>query len=278
MRRTPYQALAASLVMTLTFFVASVLALVTLGSEQILKYFETRPQVTAFFADTATPDQIENLKVAVDSSGLAAGMKFISKEEALAIYREQNRDDPLLLEMVSAEILPASLEVSAVKVENLPQLAELMRQAEGIEEVVYQPDVVEAVARWTKSLRIGGGVMMAIFSLTSILIIIIIVGMRIAARREEIEILRLMGASNWYIKSPFLWEGAAYGVGGAVLAWGATYILLLYSTPFLLDFFGTIPLLPVPAVIMVSLLGIEVIAGLMIGGLGSLIAVSRFMR
>ena len=131
MRRTPYQALAASLVMTLTLFIASVFALVTLGSERMLRYFETRPQVTAFFVDTATQEQVQNLSQVVINSGLTAEVKFVSKEEALAIYREQNKDDPLLLEMVTAEILPASLEVSAAKVENLAPLAELMQRAEG---------------------------------------------------------------------------------------------------------------------------------------------------
>lgn len=278
MRRTPYQALAASLVMTLTLFIASVFALVTLGSERMLRYFETRPQVTAFFADTVTQEQVQNLSQAVINSGLTAEVKFVSKEEALAIYREQNKDDPLLLEMVTADILPASLEVSAAKVANLALLAELMQGAEGVEEVVYQQDVVAQVNRLTRGLRWAGVVILSFFTVTAVLIIVIIVGMRIASRRDEIEILRLLGASNWYIRAPFLLEGAIYGVVGAVLAWGAAMVILLYATPALLDFFGTIPLLPVPVWVMGAVLGGEIIFGLVIGSFGSLIALSRFMR
>ena len=278
MRRTPYQALAASVVMTLTLFIASVFTLVTLGSERTLRYFETRPQVTAFFVDTATQEQVQNLTDLVTNSGLAAEVKFVSKEEALAIYREQNKDDPLLLEMVTAEILPSSLEVSAARVENLAQVAELMQGAEGVEEVVYQPDVVAQVSRLTKGLRFAGMAILSFFAVTAMLIIMIIVGMRIASRRDEIEILRLLGASNWYVRAPFLLEGAIYGVVGAVLAWGAAMVMLLYSTPTLLDFFGTIPLLPVPVWMMAALLGGEIGFGLVIGSIGSLIALSRFMR
>lgn len=278
MRRTPYQALAASLVMTLTLFIASVFALVTLGSERMLRYFETRPQVTAFFADTATQEQVQNLSQAVINSGLTAEVKFVSKEEALAIYREQNKNDPLLLEMVTADILPASLEVSAAKVENLAPLAELMGGMEGVEEVVYQQDVVAQVSRLTRGLRWAGVVILSFFTVTAVLIIVIIVGMRIASRRDEIEILRLLGASNWYIRAPFLLEGAIYGLVGAVLAWGAAMVILLYATPALLDFFGTIPLLPVPVWVMGAILGGEIIFGLVIGSIGSLIALSRFMR
>jgi len=278
MRRTPYQALAASVVMTLTLFIASVFTLVTLGSERTLRYFETRPQVTAFFVDTATQEQVQNLTDLVTNSGLAAEVKFVSKEEALAIYREQNKDDPLLLEMVTAEILPSSLEVSAARVENLAQVAELMQGAEGVEEVVYQPDVVAQVSRLTKGLRFAGMAILSFFAVTAMLIIMIIVSMRIASRRDEIEILRLLGASNWYIRAPFWLEGAIYGVVGAVLAWGAAIVMLLYSTPALLDFFGTIPLLPVPVWVMGAVLGGEIIFGLVIGSIGSLIALSRFMR
>ena len=278
MRRTPYQALAASLVMTLTLFIASVFALVTLGSERMLQYFETRPQVTAFFTDTATSEQVQALQNSVMASGLAAEAKYVSKQEALAIYREQNQDDPLLLEMVTAEILPASLDVSAARVEALPQLAELMQGVEGVEEVVYQPDVVAQVSRLTRGVRLAGIAILSFFSLTAILIIVIIVGMRIASRRDEMEILRLLGATRWYIKAPFLLEGAIYGVVGAILAWVAAITLLLYSTPALLDFFGNIPLLPVPMWIMAAILGGEIVFGLVIGSVGSLIALSRFMR
>ena len=278
MRRTPYQALAASVVMTLTLFIASVFALVTLGSERTLRYFETRPQVTAFFTDTATQEQVQALDNLVNNSGLAAETKFVSKEAALAIYKEQNKDDPLLLEMVTADILPASLEVSADKVENLGRLAGLMQGGEGVEEVVYQPDVVAQVSRLTRGLRWAGVAILSLFTVTAILIIVIIIGMRIASRRDEIEILKLLGASKGYIRAPFWLEGAIYGVVGAVLAWGAATILLLYSTPALLSFFGTIPILPVPLWVMAALLGGEVFFGLIIGSIGSLIALSRFMR
>lgn len=278
MRRTPYQALAASLVMTLTLFIASVFALISLGSEKMLRYFETRPQVTAFFADSSTEEQVQALKQTVETSGLAAEAKFISKKEALAIYREQNKDDPLLLEMVTEDILPASLEVSATKVETLPELAKIMQASQGVEEVVYQPDVVAQVSRLTRGLRLAGGVVLGFFTITAILIIVTIIGMRIASRRDEIEILRLLGASKWYIRAPFLMEGAIYGIAGAMLAWIAAIILLLYSTPTLLNFFGAIPLLPVPIWLMVAILGGEIGFGFLIGSVGSLIALSRFMR
>ncbi len=277
-RRSPYQALSAIAVLILTFFVISVFSLGVLGSREVLRYFETRPQVTAFFKDDATAEDIEKLKQQLSTQAFVTSVKFVSKEEALAIYREQNKQDPLLLEMVTADILPASLEVSGISAQVLPQIAEIITGQKGIEEVVYQKDVIAALTVWTKALRLVSLILISFLVLTSILIIVVIIGMKISLRRHELEVMRLLGASNWYIQRPFLLEGILYGVTGAIIAWGLSYLALLYATPFLVSFLGSIPVLPVPILIMLFLLGIEVVFGIVIGSLSSLIAVRRYLR
>jgi len=277
-RRSPFQALAAVAVLTVTLFIATVFSLTTFGSHQILNYFETRPQVTAFFQDSATDLDIKTLKSDLEAQEFVSQVKFISKQEALAIYQQQNRDDPLLLEMVTAEILPSSLEVSGISAQVLPQIAEVMSGRAGVEEVVYQKDIVESLKSWTNALKIAGLSLVIILLLTSVLIIMVIVGMKIAARRYEIEILNLLGASSWYIKNPFVIEGAAYGITSAIIAWGTAYIVLLYSTPFLTSFLGQVPLLPVPIGFMLLLLLFQMFLGSLIGALGSLFAVRRFLK
>jgi len=277
-RRSPYQALAAVAVMTLTFFIASVFILTAAGSQAILRYFETRPQVTAFFKDEVTMAQVDTLKAKLVETEKVKEMKYISKEEALAIYREQNKDNPLLLEMVTANILPASLEVSTVDISYLGEVAEILRQQPGVEEVIFQEDVVQALHKWTTTLRKIGVGLIGSLGLVSFLIILIIIGMKVAMRRTEIEILQLIGASSWYIWVPFVFEGIFYGAVGAILAWLISYLLLLYSTPFLVSFLAGIPILPVPVLFMLAVLGIEILAGALIGTLGSLLAVKRYLR
>lgn len=278
MRRTPYQALSAIVVLTLTFFIAALYFLVMVGSEQILRYFETRPQVTVFFKDDATESQIQELQETLSQTPGVSQTKFISKEEALSIYRKQNKDDPLLLEMVTADILPASLEISASDVAYLGQIAKSVTGQPGIEEVVYQEDVINTLTAWTRAVRIAGIALLSFLALTSILIILIIIGLRISARRTEIEILRLLGATQWYILTPFLVEGISYGLLGAFFAWGTAYLILLYSTPFLVSFLGDIPLLPVPFLFMLALLSGMLVFGTVIGSIASLLAARRFIR
>jgi len=277
-RRSPYQSLAAILIMFLTFLIATIFTLVAGGSQIVLRYFESRPQVTAFFKDEATAGQIDTLKAKLIQTGKVEETKFISKEEALQIYREQNKDEPLLLEMVTANILPASLEVSIKNIIDIDQVAGVLKNDTTVEEVVFQEDVVEALYRWTGSIRKIGIGLISVLSLVSFLIILVIIGMKITIRKSEIEILQLIGASNAYIRAPFVLEGIIYGLSGAVLAWGLSYILLLYATPFIIKFLVDIPVLPVPYYFILIVLGIEMLAGFIIGSLGSFIAVRRYLK
>lgn len=277
-RRSPYQSLAAVLIMLLTFFIISVFTFLIAGSQAILNYFETRPQVTAFFEDQVTLGQIDLLKAKLAETEKVKEMIYVSKEEALAIYREQNKDDPLLLEMVTANILPASLEVSTLNITYLGEIAEILRQEPGVEEVIFQQDVVEALQKWTTNIRLIGIGLAIAFSLAGLLIILVIIGMKVALRRSEIEIMELIGASRGFIRAPFLLEGIFYGIFGALIAWIISYVLLLYATPFLLDFLAGIPILPVPVFFMLAVLGGELLLGIIIGTLGSFIAVRRYLK
>jgi len=278
MRRTPYQALAAILIMFLTFFITTVFILTAGGFQAILRYFETRPQVTAFLKDETTSSQVDTLKAKLAQTGKVKEAKYISKEEALNIYREQNKNDPLLLEMVTANILPASLEVATNDLVYLNEIAQTLRVEPAVEEVVFQEDVVKALQQWTLNIRMIGIALISIFGLVSLLVILVIIGMKITLRREEIDILQLLGASRWYIRAPFLLEGMFYGVVGAFMAWGISYLLLLYLTSYIIKFFQGIALLPVSPLFMLTVLGIEISSGIVIGSLGSLLAVKRYLK
>lgn len=277
-RRSPYQAISAISVMTLTFFIASVFLLAAYGSEKVMNFLETKPQVSAYFKDEVTLEEIELLKDKLNKTGKVLKIKFISKEEALSIYREQNKDDPLLLEMVTANILPSSLEVSAQDLLSLKEIAEILKNDEFVGEVVFQEDVVSGLSSWTRALRMVGIALISILSFVSLFNILIIIGMKVALRRKEIEILRLIGASSWYVQAPFFYEGIFYGLTGAVFSWAATYGLLIYTSPKFEIFLQDIPLLPINPLVMLSLLVGLVTAGTVIGVFGSFLAIRRYLK
>lgn len=278
LRRSPYQAMAAVLIMFFTCLAASLFLTIGFASEKILSYFESKPQTTAFFKDEAKTTDVDTIKTKLEDTGKVAEIKYVSKEQALNIYREQNKNDPLLLEMVSSSILPASLEISAKNIKDLESLADILKKQPMVEEVVFQKDIINTLVNWTSSIRNIGIIIVGFLVLVSILVILMIIGMKIAIRKEEIEILRLVGATRWYIRWPFILEGAIYGFIGAILAWGFSYILILYSTPYLSSFLSGIPLLPVSPQLMFMLLGVIAGGGMLVGIFGSGLAVWRYLK
>jgi len=277
-RRSPYQAIAAVGMMTFTLLVSSLLFLTAAGSAAILSYFESKPQITAFFTEEKKEEEIKSLEEKLKATGQVASIKYVSKEEALAIYKEEFKSDPLLLEMVTANMLPASLEVSAKDPKYLGDLAKILKAEPATQEVVYQEDVINSLVLWTEAIRKIGIILVGFLGLESLLVILTIIGMKIALRKEEIEILKLIGASNWYIRMPFLLEGAFYGLVGAVFSWIISYLILLYASPFLSSFLRGIPIFPVSPFLMLGLLGGLILVGLGLGVFGSLLAGWRYLR
>ena len=277
-RRAPYQAASAVLVLTIAFFLTSVFVLVVAGSEQVIRYFESRPQVTAFFKDGSTDDAQSQLRMAITGISGVTSVRYVSKEEALRMYQDQNKDDPLLLEMVTADILPASIEVRAATPDVLSLIAEMVKNHDAVEEVVYQKNIIDNLVSWTRMLRIGGFGLVSFFLMSSMFMVMVIVSMKIASHKTEIEIMRLLGAGSWHILGPFLLEGMLYGVIGSVAGWMFSYIALLYATPVVLQFLGTISLLPVPFWFMFLVLAGEVTGGVLLGFVSSLAAARRFLK
>lgn len=277
-RRSPFQAAAAIIVLTTAFFVSSIFSLVVAGSEQIIRYFESRPQVTAFFKDDASEETIGQLQNSIQGMNGVSSVRFISKDNALTLYREQNKDDPLLLEMVTADILPASLEVRASSPDVLTQVADLLGHHDIVEKVVFQKDIIDNLVSWTKTLRVGGLTLVGFFLISSMLMVTTIVSMKIANHRTEIEVMRLLGATRAHIVTPFIFEGIFYGLLGSFFGWGAAYIVLLYSTPLILKLLGAVQLLPVPIWFMGALLAGEALIGSLIGLFASVFASRRFLK
>lgn len=277
-RRTPFQAIAASMIMFLTFLSLLTFILLAAGSQTALKYFESKPQVIAFFKEGTTNQDISTIENALHQESRVTKTKYVSKENALQIYRDKNKSDPALLELVTANILPASLEISTQSPNDLTPIADILKKEPVISEVIVPEDVVQTLTSLTRIIRLVGLSTVGFLMTFSVLIIIMIIGFKIRLRRGEIEIMRLLGASPSFIRNPFIFEGIFYGLFGALVAWIVSYGLLWYFTPFLQGYLGEVKLLPVSPIFMLMLLGGVMIVALVIGGLGSMAAVRRYLK
>lgn len=277
-RRNPYQALAAICIMMLTFLAISVFAFIIFGSSVIIDYFESKPQVTAFFKEEAQQPEIDTLKQSLEQTGTIASVRFVSKKEALEIYKEQNKDDPLLLDLVTEDILPASLEISTENIQDLELVSETLKASPIVSEVVYQRDVVATLSQWTNAIRVIGITLIIVLALVSVFIMMTVIGFKVSQKKEEIEIMRLLSATNWYIRWPFVFEGIFYGVIGTFLGWLIASAGLLYASDYLATFLKGIPLLPVSPLFLLALLAGELVIAVFLGVLASSLAVLRYLK
>src|SRR3989344_110394 len=229
-RRAPYQALTASMVMFLTFLVVSVFLLIALGSQKILQYYESKPQAIAFFKDGTTDSDINLIKESLVATGKVTNLKYISKQEPV------------------------------------------------VEEVVYPEDVVESLNKATEIIRFVGLVLISFLATFATLVILMVIGFKIRLRRSEIETMKLLGASNWFIRMPFLLEGMFYGVVGAVFAWISSLVLLWYFAPFIERNMAEVKLLSISPIVFLGLFLVELLLALIIGFFGSYAAVRRYLR
>ncbi len=277
-RRHKWLTVTSVLVMTLTFFLTSIFVVAAFGSNKILKELEARPQITAYFKDDATEQEILAVKDKLEATGLTSSVTYVSKEEALTIFMGLSQENPALLEGISSNVLPASLEVKAKNLSDLPRLAETLEQEPLLEDLQFYRDVVEKFRKLMDTARLVGFGLVAVLSLISVLIVLATIGMTIATRGEEIETMRLVGASDWQIRGPFLLQGALLGVASAIISTTLLYLLLPILIPYISGALASIRLPGVSPVFLIGLLVGEAAFGALIGSVGSWVAVRKYLR
>lgn len=270
--------MAAVFIMMLTFLSITIFSFIVFGSSAVIDYFESKPQVTAFFKDEAKTEDIQALQAQLQQTGQIASTRYVSKAEALQIYKEQNKNDPLLLDLVTEDILPASLEISTYEIEDLEPVSNTLRASPYVSEVIYQKDIVSTLASWTNAVRLIGIILIAILAIVSVFIMMTVIGFKVSQKKDEIEIMKLLSATNWYIRWPFILEGIFYGVVGTLIGWFVASGALMYATPYLETFLKGIPILPVSPVFLIGLLVGELLIAVFLGILASSLAVLRYLK
>ncbi len=290
-RRSPFQAMAAVLVLAVTFFVTTIIAVLIYSSSQILNYFETRPQVIVFLKNDAQGAQISDLRGRLEKDERVKDVKFVSKEDALQIYKNATSDNPLLGQLVSPSIFPASLEFSLKDLNTAAEIIDQVKKDSIVDSVGFTAslgndstlkDVIGRLTRVTLYIRIGGIVLASVLAFTSFFVLTVLISMRISTRKGDIDTLKLMGATYGFISGPILLESIIYVCLGVLIGWLLGLILILYATPSVISYFGGIAVLPKQGVaffgLNLAILGIEFAVGLVIAIAGGLIAVSRANR
>lgn len=290
-KRSPFQAIAALFVLSLTFFVATTMAVLMYSSERALKHFETRPQIISFLKDDVSSDGISAFQNKLTQDDRVKDVRYVPKEEALEIYKKATEDNPLLAELVSPSIFPASLEFSVTDLSLAQEVIDEVKVEAVVDTVGFTAnlggesslgDAVTRLKTITYYIRVGGGMFVGVLGLTSFMVLLVIIGMRMTTRKGEVEILNLIGATSKFIKSPIVLEALLYALFGVFLGWMISFIMWLYISPSLISYFGSIPILPTEPLsfflLFAIILGSELIIGSFLALTGSLIAVKRSLK
>jgi len=271
------------LTMTITFLVLGIFMLIVFISQSTLSYLEQQTQVTAFFKDDFSEESILALKGTLEQDDRIAEVEYISKEDALKIFSEINADEPLLLESISANILPASLKIRTKKLENLKIIAEELSPNEGIEGVKFFEDVIVKFQKIANIVYIVGFTLTAMFLFVSYSAIVITLRTYINKKGTELEILKLVGASNDYVQRPIITQGIFFSftssviatvllVSGALIASALRIFRSGLAMPFL-------PEIKVSLILVTAILGIVLLlSGLLLGYLGSKSTVKKYLE
>jgi cell division transport system permease protein len=272
-----------SLLLVGTFMVTGLLV------NTIVESVEEKVQITIFLKDGYAPEDLEALQsdLAADTENIKS-VTYVSKEEALERFREQTAESPEIVEQLPNNPLPASLEIELVDPEQVNEVVAGIKAHETFPNLIANPDdpeqdlkygqdIVDKLFQLTNAIRLVIVVLVAMLAFVSMIFISNTIRLAIYARRKEIGIMRLVGASNWFIRMPFLLEGVMQGLIGAALAVGIIVSLRLWAVPWLAE---NLPFLPVTldAGVTTQLALIMAAAGIIIGLVGSGFALRRYLK
>ena len=232
-KRTPYQSLSTFSILFFTLFLSLTILFSLTFLYGLLGYIESRPQVTVYFKPETNEADIFKMRDDLIASGKVSSAKYVSKNEAFTIYKNLNKDNPLLLEMVSADILPPSLEIYAVQPAYLPQIAEMLKNKPGVDEVNFQKVIIERLINLTNIIRKSTLIFFIFLTFNAIITLLTIGHFKIALKKDEIELLRYLGASQWYVKKPFVQEAIAFALTSTTIIYLIFLGIVFYLQPFI---------------------------------------------
>ena len=242
--RNAVMSLAATATMVLMLLLLAGFWIIQTGLLAGLQFTEQKVEVVAYLQTNATDGQVTTLRERLATMPEVASVAYVSREEALARFRAsmaaQGRED--LTRYLGTNPLYASLEVKLVDPSQVRVVGDALRGDPSVRNVINIEDLVERVLTVTSILRTAGTVLLVIVGVIALFIIINTIRLAVLARAEEIEVMRLVGASDAFIRWPFVFEGAFVGLLGSVVTLAILAAVADPLSAFMADFFRVLPL------------------------------------
>jgi cell division transport system permease protein len=279
-RTNPFLSMVTLSTIAISMLILGLFSLIYLNVQQSLHQMGGELQITAYLQETVSSEQAKVLRSKVADWPEVEGITYISKEQALARFRSQLREYAGILEGLKENPLPASLELTLMaqygRSGNIKELSTRLGRLPGVAEVQYGRKWMAKLRVFVEVMKLVGITVGGLLLIATIFVISNTIKLTFYSRREELEIMRLVGATDFFIKAPFLIEGLLHGLGGALLAAGGLSLLVLFlfshlDLPLRLAMMaGSLP----TGQLVAGFLGL----GLLLGVLGSMVSLRRFLR
>ena len=252
--------------------------LLVLNINNLAGNLESGVEMTVFLQNNTSSSQAQAIGNQLQALPGVASVQFVSKEQALAQIRQNMGSQANLLSGLDQDNpLPDAFQVKAVNAANIPALAGQVENMAGVDQVRYGQGVVEKLLAVTHWLRLGGLGMMILIGISAVFLIATTIRVSVHARRYEIGIMKFLGATNWFVRSPFLLEGVALGFAGSLLAGVGVYLGYFYvvnAVQVALPFIQPVD----DPVTLAAVVGGLLVLGMVIGAAGSLFSMRRYLK
>lgn len=277
-RRNGLMSVASLMTVSLSLLILGIFTIAVMNLNNMASVLESQVQVTVYLQESLKEAEINEVGTRITKLPGVTRVTFVGKEEAMNRFKQRlGTQQALLAELGDANPLPNSFEVKVDRPERVKPVALAVAQLKGIEAARYGQEIVEQLFNLTRMVRIFGVVLIVFLGLAALFIIVNTIRLTVFARRKEIGIMKYVGATDWFIRWPFIIEGVLLGALGACLS--AVLLTQFYSmvTGQVHESLAFLPLLPkYPFLGYVNLF--LLCSGIGIGALGSMISVKKFLK
>lgn len=237
-------------------------------------------EVEVFLEDEISSEQMTKIEDTAKNVPGVVSVIYRSKDQALEIMKEDWGEDAYLLEDLETNPLPNSYIIKVEDIELADNLVNSIKTLDGVEEVKYYKDIIDRLLNFASYIRIGGMIIIAVLVFVSIFIISNTIKLTVTSRKREINIMKYVGATNSYIRGPFIIEGIFFGLVGALISIAVVYFAYRYIYLNMNESFYnmfTFYLIPPESIISdISVIFLTLGAG--IGAMGSMLSLKKFLN
>lgn len=277
-KRNIWMTLASIFTVVLSLFILGFFSIVILNLNKMADTLESQVQISVYLKDDLSQEEIDETKETLSKIEGLQDIKFTTCEEAMENFKERLGDQQFLLDALDdTNPLPDSFSLTVTSPQQVKTIADTVVALDSVESASYSQDIINHLFNLTHLIRLIGVALIILLTGAAIFIISNTIRLTVFARRKEIAIMKYVGATDWFIRWPFLLEGICLGFIGGGLATIFLYIVYNQVTQEVYEAMAFFPLIPQHPFINYISLAI-LVAGIIIGALGSTISLKRFLK